>query len=127
MARGGDELVQRRSDERYGGFWIHLALATAVAFVMYGCESEGIQTEPDVDVINETSRVLILHFEPRPAEASGIDARVNPGSVQGLYFPPGTVTDECTDSDLIAESETGRVVARKTSPICRGDTWTVTA
>jgi hypothetical protein len=113
--------VSRSSAERRRRHLVLTArtLSTVLAILVAGCTEAGYDA---VQFRNDTTQTIsVVHEAPTGQEAIIVHA-IRPGQVGSDDAVAG---GHCTIGVLIARDESGNEVARRTEPLCLGDTWSI--
>lgn len=101
-------------------------VAFLLAAVVTGCDLLPFgQSEAGFETVrfqnNTTQTVSVAYRSPAGVESVVVSA-IGPGQVGSN---DGVAGGGCTTGVLIARSEAGKEVARRSEPLCLGDTWSI--
>jgi hypothetical protein len=77
---------------------------------------------PVISIENRTETTVDV-FMVEVGESDG--SRVISGIEPGTSYPFSNIAEGCSDIEFVAKDESGIVVARSPTPVCRPSTWVV--
>jgi hypothetical protein len=117
------DTISRPSAERRRRYLVATArtLSTFLAILVAGCTEAGYDA---VQFRNDTAQTVSVVYEAPTGQEAIIVHGIRAGQVGSDDAVAG---GHCTIGVLIARDESGREIARRTEPLCLGDTWSIVA
>jgi hypothetical protein len=101
---------------------IHLAaVPLVVGVVLSGCFASDQYTVIQIENRTDTTIDIFLVTPSGDPNGSQVLTAVEPGTA----YPYSNIAEGCSDAQLVAKDDTGRVVGLSPTPLCRPSTWVI--